>query len=330
MSAPHFENKIIGNAESIETEASHWLERRNFGEWGEGEQSAFDAWMLQSSAHEVAFLRLEAGWRRTDRLAALRAPGSAVAENAAKFRISPIVLGIAASLAILAVIGVTAGKFFLPREQIRSFATPVGGHEVVHFADGTRIELNTDTVLRARMTTDARTVWLEKGEAYFQVKHDAAHPFMVYVGSHRITDLGTKFLVRRDADRLEVAVEQGRVAFRASDEKSPLQAALLSRGDAVVATAKSTLMEKMSPAELENELTWRHGVLVFRHTRLADAAAEFNRYNAVKLVIADPDAGNRLIGATFPINDVERFARVARDVLGLSVSYRNKEIVIGR
>ena len=153
-------------------------------------------------------------------------------------------------------------------------------------------------------------------------------PFTVFVGDRRITDVGTKFLIRRDTDRLEVAVEQGRVDFKTADEKAPLQVALLSQGDAVVATATSTVMSKLSPAELANELTWRRGVLVFKHTRLADAAAEFNRYNYEKLVVTDPVAADRMIGATFPINDVERFARVARDVLGLQVIYRDKEIVI--
>lgn len=325
MSALH-----AANSGDIEAEASGWLERRNFGHWDEAAERAFDAWIRQSSAHEVAFLRLEAAWRRTGRLAALRAPAPDATERATKIGLLPILFGIAASLAVLAVIGIAAGKFLLPRQELRTFATQVGGHKIVRFADGTRIELNTNTIIRARMTTGARTVWLDKGEAYFQVKHDGAHPFTVYVGNHRITDLGTRFLVRRDTGRLEVAVEQGRVAFRASDEKSPLQVALLARGDAVVATAKSTVMEKMSAEEMENELTWRRGVLVFRHTRLADAAAEFNRYNSVKLVIADQSAADRTIGATFPINDVERFARVARDVLGLRVSYRNREIVIGR
>ena len=78
------------------------------------------------------------------------------------------------------------------------FSTEVGGHETVTFSDGTRIELNTNTVLRARMTTAQRTVWLDKGEAYFQVKHDPAHPLTVIAG-HRVTDLGTEFLVRDDA-----------------------------------------------------------------------------------------------------------------------------------
>jgi transmembrane sensor len=314
------------SAEEIEARAARWLECRQFGNWDDHAQTEFNAWMNESSAHEVAFLRLEAAWGRTGRLAALRGPGDV--KISSRFRLLPAIVGIAASLAALAVIGVSAGKFLPAHAQVRTFTTAIGGHEVVGFADGTKIELNTDTVLRARMTTDQRTIWLDKGEAYFQVRHDATHPFVIFVGNHRITDLGTKFLVRRDTGRLEVAVEQGRVAFKASDEKAPLQAALLSRGDTVVATANSTVMAKISPAELANEMTWRRGVLIFTHTRLADAAAEFNRYNREKLIVTDPVAANRMIGATFPVNDVERFARVARDVLGLRVIYRDQEIVI--
>jgi len=317
-------------ASEIETLAARWLERRHFGAWDDEARAEFDRWINQSSAHEVAFLRLEAAWGRTGRLAALRAQGPAISKAPPRFRANMAILGIAASVALLAVVGISVGGLLQSRPQIRAFSTPIGGHEVIGFADGTKVELNTDTVLRARMTTQSRTVWLDKGEAYFQVKHDAAHPFVVFVGNHRITDLGTAFLVRKDTGRLEIAVEQGHVAFKASDEKTPLQAALLSRGDAVVATADSTVMVKLSSAQLANELAWRRGVLVFKHTRLADAAAEFNRYNREKLIIADSAAANRMIGATFPINDVERFARVARDVLGLSVTYRGKDIMIGR
>jgi transmembrane sensor len=274
-------------------------------------------------------LRLEAAWSRTERLAALRSPKSEVA-GVMNFLTLPVLFRVAAALAVIAIGGVAAMKFYLPHPQDRTFTTAIGGHETVRFADGSQIELNTDTVLRARMTTQSRTIWLDKGEAYFQVKHDAAHPFIVMLGNHRVTDLGTKFLIRRDAGRLEVAVAQGRVAFNASDERVPLQAAFLSPGDAVVATANSSVVTKMPAGVMADELGWRRGVLVFKHTRLADAAAEFNRYNRVKLVIADPQAGDRVIGATFPINDVERFAWVARDVLGLKVVDRGNEIVIGR
>ena len=75
---------------------------------------------------------------------------------------------IAAGFGALAVLGVFASvQFTQPKDGV--FTTPVGGREGVTFADGTRVELGTDTVLRTRMTTKQRLMWLERGEAYFQV-----------------------------------------------------------------------------------------------------------------------------------------------------------------
>ena len=78
MSEASFDN-AVANAGEIETQASRWLERRHFGKWDEAAQAEFDAWLNETSAHEVAFLRLEAAWSRTERLAALRSPKSETA-----------------------------------------------------------------------------------------------------------------------------------------------------------------------------------------------------------------------------------------------------------
>ncbi|HEY5236887.1 MAG TPA: FecR domain-containing protein, partial [Rhizomicrobium sp.] len=199
----------------------------------------------------------------------------------------------------------------------------------VRLADGSQVELNTDTVLRADVSADQRTVWLDRGEAFFQVRHDVAHPFVVMAGKQRVTDLGTKFLVRRDSTRFEVAVMEGRVRFDTLDSHAP-QPATLTPGDVAVASANAMLVTRQPAQKLASELGWRHGVLVFEHTTLADAAAEFNRYNSEKLVIADAAAGRRTIGATFRTGDVELFARAAQELLGLRVENRGSEIVISR
>ena len=170
--------------------------------------------------------------------------------------------------------------YYLTQPRDRIFTTPVGGHETITFADGSKIELNTDTVLRARMTTAQRTVWLEKGEAYFQVKHDAAHPFVVMAGDHRVTDLGTKFLVRRDPGRLEVALLRGPRAVRRGGREAAIaiHAAHARRcGNGHV--EHDVRDERNAARSSPKNLSWRHGVLVFDNTPLADAASEFNRYN---------------------------------------------------
>ena len=121
----------------------------------------------------------------------------------------------------------------------KTFSTPVGGRQILTLTDGSRIELNTDTVLRVALGKDHRTVWLDKGEAYFQVKHDAARPFVIYTNGRRITDLGTKFLVRADQGRLEVALLEGRVRLDAATDQ-PQAMTVLTAGDDAVAVGNTT------------------------------------------------------------------------------------------
>src|SRR6185437_1547261 len=109
------------------------------------------------------------------------------------------------------------------------------------------------TVLRARMTTAERAVWLDKGEVYFQIKRDSAHPVVVMVGTHRVTDLGTKFTVRRAAGKTEVAVIQGRVAFDAPASPTPSQVALLTAGDVATATASKVSIRRETGKVLSTE-----------------------------------------------------------------------------
>ena len=307
----------------IEAEAAAWVRRRHFWDWSGEDQAALDLWLAQSISHRVAYWRMESGFERTEKLVALRDPKTEVVQAGRRF---PVSVGIAAALALIALIGVSAMNLVM-HPQDRIYSTPVGGHEKIVFADGTKVELNTDTVLRTRMTTDQRIVWLEKGEAYFQVRHDASHPFTVMVGNRRVTDLGTAFLVRRDESRMELAVVQGKVRFDAGAARQP---STLSPGDVLTASGNTVSQAKKSESALLNELGWRHGVLVFDNTTLAIAAEEFNRYNHQKIVITDPAAARLAMVGTFPIHDVASFTDAAQDIFKLRVENRGPEIVISR
>lgn len=319
----------ISSAQIVKERAAAWLEKRMGDNWSDAQQAELDSWLQESPAHKLAYWRLDAAWNRTERLAALRSPLLDEAIPAGPSRMSPLLLRVAAGFAAAAVLGAAAANFML-RPQERTFQTPVGGHETISFADGSKIELNTDTVLRTAMTTERRVIWLDKGEAFFQVKHDPAHPFIVMAGDHRITDLGTKFLVRRDPGRLEVALLEGRVRFGAAEEKPHSPSTLLRPGDIATATTSSMFVTRNAQGALASELGWRRGVLVFRYTPLVEAAAEFNRYNHQKLVVADPAVASMTIYGTFPVSDVTAFARVARNALGLRVENHGDEIVILR
>jgi transmembrane sensor len=235
----------------------------------------------------------------------------------------------AAALIVAAGVGI-AGSLYLLRPVEKIYSTTLGGHQTVMLADGSKIELNTDTTLRTIISGRRRMVWLDRGEAFFQIAHSTEHPFAVVVGDHRVTVLGTKFLVRRDTSHLEVAVVEGRVRFDPSDGQPSPQSALLESGDVVVAPASATLVVRKTAQELTEELGWRRGVLVFDNTPLAEVAVEFNRYNHEQLIVADPSAQRMKIDGTFHANDVVAFTRLAQTVLGLHVENRGDQAVISR
>lgn len=272
----------------------------------------------------MTYLRLEAAWNRTERLAALNRPLSETPRVVAPKPGRPLVVRIAAGVVIGGLVG--GGAWFALQPKENTYVTPIGVHETISLADGSQIELNTDSVLRIRADPTRRLVALDKGEAFFKIKHNAAHPFVVLAGGHRITDLGTKFVVRETGSGIEVTVLEGSAQL----DSANAQSATLKAGDMVVASTRALVVAKKPKQEIVNALAWQRGMLVFSQTPLADVATELNRYNTKKLVIADAEAAKARIGGTFPTDGIDEVTAAARVLFGLRVEDRGTEIVISR
>ena len=73
---------------------------------------------------------------------------------------------------------VSIAPFVLRQQGWQTYATPLGGHKTVMLADGSKIDINTDTILRTNLSNSRRTVDVVQGEAYFHVRHDASVPLL--------------------------------------------------------------------------------------------------------------------------------------------------------
>lgn len=314
------------SAQRIEDEAAHWLMRRDEPDWSPKDQTELDAWLQGSMAHKAAFWRLEHGWSAAGRLAATGDHKSDRDTGRAWSRLAH--LAIAASL--LLAVGLAAIMLrpapIAESADLLQVATRVGERKALALADGSRVELNTGTRLRAAVAARAREVWLDDGEAYFDVAHDPRRPFMVHAGERTITVLGTKFSVRLDRGRVQIAVSEGRV--RIDRPATAGRSTTITRGDLAVAEGPSILVTENSEARVENNLSWRRGMLTFDQSSLGDAAAEFNRYNRRHVVVTDPSAADIRIGGTFEAGNVDAFARLLRDAYGLKVEFTPEEIRI--
>jgi transmembrane sensor len=153
----------IGGATETQAQAASWLRQQHFEEWSEDRQAALNAWLGESLAHQVAYIRLEAAWNRTERVTALSRPmRNGLPHRFEGFRSKRFTI---AAVAVFAVVAAALAVNYTAQPAEKSFATPVGGRETVSFADGSQIDLNTNTVLRARVSATSRTVTLERGEA---------------------------------------------------------------------------------------------------------------------------------------------------------------------
>lgn len=305
-------------AMSVEMQAALWVQRRQFWDWSPTDQAELDIWLAQSTANEVAFLRLMSGYSRTDRLVALRAPR--VDRHFSLGRL----LRVAAGLALVAALGTWAMQLSTGPKDV-TYATPVGGRQTIVLVDGSRIDLNTNSVLRLRADAGRRLAFLDKGEAYFQIKHDAQRPFVVTAANHRITDLGTKFLVRTASDRLDVTLVEGRARVDSNDSARSVD---LQPGDEVIATAGNLTTLRKTVQDVSDQLGWRRGVIVFKHTTLAAAASEFNRYNPNRIVLGSNAVAELKIDGTFPSDDPDSFVEITQDILHLRVEKRGNIIVL--
>jgi transmembrane sensor len=308
------------SADQTEEAAAAWMAREDRGLTLE-EQDALALWLNQSSLNKVAYLRLKAAWQRADRLAALKSMRPAPEPRA---RLPRVLAAIAAALLLAA----GGGIWLWPRLQPgQVYTTSVGGLQEVRLADGTRMELNTNTRVHANVTATRRTVTLDSGEAYFDVVHDARRPFTVYAGNRRITDLGTKFSVFRDGDDVRVTVREGRVRVDILRNAAVDAPVVAEGGHQVITKGGETLVLAKPEDDIANDLSWRSGMLVFNQQTLAEAADQFNRYNSRHIVV-EGNARKIRIGGSFKADNVDVFVLLLHRGFGLSVNEQGDRIVV--
>lgn len=311
----------MSRAQQAADRAAAWIIRQENGGWDQAEEAAFNAWLAQSDGNKAAYWRLKHSWQEASRIRSL---GMQAEKPARRTSVADRLKPVAIAASLLGVLVFGAVQFIpdkAPKVAAVRYDTPVGGYKTVPLADGSRIELNTSTRVRSAVSGQARDIWLEDGEAFFEVARDPDHPFVVHAGSKTVTVLGTKFSVRRDGEKIMVSVLEGRV--RIDDAASPAAAsansATINGGVIAISQGASMLVTQRSSERVKTALAWRQGMLSFDQTSLGDVAAEFNRYNVRQIIVTDRETASIRIGGAFQASNVDAFARLLRDAYGLKV-----------
>ena len=317
-------------SERIEERAAQYILRKEDGDWSSQDQLELDAWLEESPRNRAVFWRLEHGWAMSDRIVALNLPAKPYVAVGV-VRASLTRFGIAAAASIIPIL---AGWMILfhdaPAPPLTEYTTQVGGRKVISLADGSTIDLNTDSSIRLDFSSKSRMVYLDRGEAFFDVAHDRKRPFIVRSGDREILDIGTKFVVRKAGEQFVAAVVEGRVKFGRIEKGKVGGDQILDAGDRVISEGHTSLVVYDDEKYIDKMIGWRSGMLIFDRATLSQAAAEFNRYNRRKLIVSREGLEDVQIGGSFSASNLDGFARLLGEAYGLSVRNTPEQIIISR
>lgn len=351
---------------TLAEEAAHWLVELE--EPDGATLSRFAAWLETSPRHVEEFLLASAVWKEFERVEATRrldierlveearnnvrtigAPssgsGSASAARTQTGRLRRIAL-VAAAVGATCLVGVAVWK--APGTQPQSYATVRGEQRALKLEDGSVVYLNTQSRVEVAFSKDVRVIRLLEGEAMFNVEHDAARPFRVMAGAAVIQAIGTRFNVYRSAAGATVSVVEGVVqisprpasaarpaphapaaSLAASAGSAEHRRARVSAGEQARILVDGEIVTRSVP-DLAQIVSWRERRLVFRAERLEDVATQFNRYNAVQILVQDEALRGKQITGVFDADDPRSFIEFLQRDSTLVVEDGGGEIAIRR
>lgn len=309
---------IRGN--DFEAEAALWIVKLDRG-LSEEEKRDLATWLARSPAHSDCFLHYAEAWEKTEALSSLAdlfprlRPHSSKPER--RRLLSGLTGAIAASFMVVALLTVLNTPNTQKQPSTISYETAIGGLSRVALSDGSILTLNTNTKVDVTIGPETRLIKLELGEIHIDVAKDPSRPLRVEAGGTVFEAVGTEFNIRIDeSQHVEVLVTEGlvRVGVAAktlftsdemtSDRNGDL---LIAQGERVRLKGIDRAVETVPEIDIEVELSWQQGNLIFRGEPLSEAVAEISRYTSVEFVIVDENLKAIRVAGLFKSGDVAGF-----------------------
>ena len=277
--------------------ASEWVQRLNES----NEQTLADEWMQWCRSDAMNLPAFEQMQRLWNAFPEARAPTLPPPPLAHRSIYRNRLMAFAASVVLL----VGAGAWFALRySDDRVLETAVGEQRRITLADGSRLDLAPDSLVRTRFTLARRNVRLVRGQAFFSVAHSAVRPFVVQANSLTVTAVGTEFDVRISPSSTAVTVGEGRITVAPDGQEagSGARSTEMVRASVGQRVTFSQSAHRLSVAAVDPKAAgaWRDGILLFVGEPLEDVINAINRYTAPQIVVAPAFQQTRFTGTVSP------------------------------
>ncbi|OQP62797.1 hypothetical protein A3860_26150 [Niastella vici] len=215
--------------------------------------------------------------------------------------------------------------------SVIQYACKPGERKSFQMPDGTQVILNagSEISLNEHYAKNTREVYL-KGEAFFEVQHNAAVPFIVHTSSMDVKAVGTAFNVKsyNNENRTEAVLIRGLVEVTLKKDNNrklylhPDEKVLWTEARANEATPASTI--KTNPEQgvikpvkkLDNgnvkELAWVQNNLAFEDEAFEEIAYQLNRWYNVDIQFETSDVKQYHFTATFKKEKIEQVLEILK------------------
>ncbi|MBB4952378.1 transmembrane sensor [Agrobacterium vitis] len=286
---------------------------------GEAKQAELDAWLAADPGRRERFAAVQSLWNCPALTAATAeiAPASHIqaaagrrAIQGSRFvragaprlrRLMPALL--AASIALAVILPLLSNWLLRPSPD---FQTGPGQIATFVLPDGSHMQLNSRSSVAVDFADGRRAVRLIEGEAFFDVAHDAAHPFIVRGGFGQVRVTGTRFDVARDDDEDVVHLENGSVTLE--DDRA---AQRMNMRPGQTAALRRNSIQLLPDDDTESRLAWRDGWVQLSSVPLGQALREIARHTDLRMITSPGAQLDTPVSGSFRIAD----ARAAIDTI---------------
>lgn len=216
--------------------------------------------------------------------------------------------------------------------EYNTITVPYGRQFSLELSDGTKVQLNAGTSLKFPVQFikgQNRQVFIEYGEAFFEVAKDPDHPFIVNNNNLDITVLGTQFNVSAYPEDESVATVLVEGSVKLSETTQNEKDVILKPGFKASWSNQQNSFE-VSEADIELHTGWRTGKIVLKSLPFTKMVKKLERHYNVVIESKDTNLNQEVVTATFDEESIEEVFKLINEIHPINYQIDGRNIVINK
>src|SRR5665648_667832 len=215
-------------------------------------------------------------------------------------------------------------EYLLQKNVFVEVTSPMGSRTSLNLPDGSTVWLNGNSQIRYPAVFNKKRNVELKGEAFFKVKSDKEHPFLVSVNDLSVRATGTEFnvLAYDDDPEISIMLKEGKVEV-SDNQQSVIKT--MQTGYVLMYNKKSLDID-YSLINATNYSKWINGKLIFENASLKEVVSRMERWYGVKIVIENEELLQLHFKATFMNESIEEALKLLQFTATFKYRFTKRQV----